>query len=115
MAMISKPVKTPRKGQFQKGHDKNRNMGGNKNAALQSYQVRFNNALAEKMPPEEFAAIVADEVRRHRPGAREFAGKHLVGEPAQKHEFTGQDGGPIQAIVKFIMPRPGDEVACPKK
>lgn len=87
--MSSKAGKKPRKpGTFQEGWDQRRNTAGNCNHALQSYEVRFNNALAEKLPAEEFAGIVAEEVRRHRPGAREFAGKHLIGEPTQKHDVN---------------------------
>jgi hypothetical protein len=89
MKKISKPGKRPNPGWFKKGPDPKRNMGGNLNAALQSYEVRMKNSAAEKLPPEEFAEILADDVRHHRPGAREFWGKYIIGEPAQKHEVSG--------------------------
>ena len=73
----SKPGVSPKPGTFKKGKDDRRNMAGNLNAALQSYEVRFRNALALGLPPEEFAQMVADDVRHRRPGAREFAGKAL--------------------------------------
>ncbi len=88
----SEPVKTPRKGQFKKGHDPHRNMAGNKNAARQSYTVRFNNALAEGLSPEEFAAICIEDVRRHRPGAKEFYADRLMGKISQPLEHSGDIG-----------------------
>jgi hypothetical protein len=75
--IYSKPVKKPRGKAFAKGNDARRNMAGNLNAELQSYEIRFHNALAQKLSPDEFAQIVADDVRHRRPGAREFAGKAL--------------------------------------
>jgi hypothetical protein len=70
-------------GTFRKGDDPRRNKGGVHNAALQSYEIRFKNALAEKLPPEELADIVIEEVRRHRPGAREFYADRLLGKVVQ--------------------------------
>ncbi len=87
----SKPVHPVPKGlkPFKPGPDRRRNMGGNLNAALQSYEVRLKNAAANKLLPEDFALILAEEVRHHLKGAREFWGKYIIGEPTQKHEHSG--------------------------
>lgn len=109
---ISKPDGTPKrkapKSAFKPGPDPRRNTGGNLNAEAQSYEIRFRNALAEKLPPEEFADIVVEDVRRHRPGAREFYAKYLVGEPVQKHAVD--HSGEVKLPVVFVMPRPGAKV-----
>lgn len=90
-------------GTFKKGPDPRRNMGGNLNAEAQSYEIRFRNALAMKIEPDEFASVVAEEVRRHRPGAREFYAKWLMGEGKDKVEHSGE------VSVQFIMPRPAEK------
>jgi hypothetical protein len=64
---------------FKKGHDARRNTGGVNNRALQSYTVLFKNALAEGLPPKEFAEIVIKSVRRNQPGAREFYADRVMG------------------------------------
>ena len=103
-----KPVNKPRGKPFQGGKDARRNMGGNLNAAAQSYEIRFRNALASNLKPDEFALIVIEEVRRHRPGAREFYADRLMGKVMQT--VGGQGGGPIQAkmIVEVIHTREPD-------
>jgi hypothetical protein len=78
-------------------------MGGNLNAALQSYELTMRNAAPDKLGPEEFIEIVADEVRHHRPGAREFWGKYIVGEPVAKHELNLKTAEPL--IIKVIFVR----------
>jgi hypothetical protein len=85
----SKPVKSPRKGQFQKGEDPRRNMAGNLNAELQSYEINFRNALAKGITPGDLAAISIEDVRRHRPGSKEFVAKWLMNEGKEKTEFSG--------------------------
>lgn len=72
----------PNKGSFKKG-DPRCNRNGNLNAAAQSYEIRFRNALASGLDPEEYAAIVIEEVRRHRPGAKEFYADRLMGKVSQ--------------------------------
>lgn len=79
----SKPGKSPKPGTFQKGDDPRRNVAGNLNKAAQSYEIRFRNALASKLKPETFAAIVVEEVKRHRPGAKEFYADRLMGKVTQ--------------------------------
>ena len=67
-------------------------MGGNLNAAAQSYEIRFRNALADNLDPVEFAEIVIEEVRRHRPGAREFYADRVMGKVKDKVEHSGDVG-----------------------
>jgi hypothetical protein len=99
-----KAVKKQRGKPFAKGPDSRRNSaGGNRNHEAQSYTIRFANALAKKLDPEEFADIVIDEVRHHRPGAREFYADRLMGKISQPLEHSGPDGGPMV----MIMSRPG--------
>jgi len=99
-----KPAKAPRgKGRpFQKGEDPRRNTAGNLNAAAQSYEIRFRNAMAEKLAPEEFADIVIDEVRRHRPGAREFYADRVMGKVKDKVEHSGEIKGDGKFIVEVV-------------
>lgn len=92
-----KPVNKPRGKPFQDGPDERRNMGGNLNAAAQSYEIRLRNALAEKLDPEEFAAIIIEEVRRHRPGAREFYADRLMGKVSQPTDHSGE----IKHVLSF--------------
>jgi len=84
---VSKPDGSPKRkaprSAFKPGEDSRRNKGGNLNAAAQSYQIRFHNALASGLPPTEFATLVIEDVRRHRPGAREFYADRLLGKVTQ--------------------------------
>jgi len=96
----SKPVRRGKGKPFVKGPDPRRNLAGNLNAEAQSYEINFRNALADGLSPREFAQIVAEGVRRNRPGYKELAAKYLIGEPAQKHDFN------VRGQVAFIMPRP---------
>jgi hypothetical protein len=85
---------------FVKG-DPRINHGGNLNHAAQSYEIRFRNALAEGLPPAEFAAIVIEDVRRHRPGAREFYADRLLGKVSQPVQGNMTvDGKLIIEVVK---------------
>lgn len=103
-----KPAKSPRgKGRpFQKGEDRRRNMGGNLNAAAQSYEIRFRNALAEKLAPEEFAEIVIQEVRKHRPGAREFYADRLMGKVKDRLEHSGEVKTDNKLTVEIVHVKP---------
>ena len=84
-----KPGKSPNAGSFKKG-DPRINKAGNLNAAAQSYEIRFRNALANGLAPEEFAGIVIEDVRKHRPGAREFYADRLMGKVAQPVGLSGE-------------------------
>lgn len=103
----SKPVKRPRGKPFCNGPDERRNKGGNLNAELQSYEVRMRNAAPGKLGPEEFIGIIADEVRHHRPGAREFWGKYIVGEPVQQHDVNVK--GVPALTVKVVFVKDGEK------
>jgi hypothetical protein len=89
MSVRSSAAKKPRgKGvPFGKG-DSRINRKGPLKAELQGYEIRMRNAAPSKLDADEFIGIVADEVRHHRPGAREFWGKYIVGEPAAKHDVN---------------------------
>ena len=91
------PGKSPKPGTFQKGDDPRRNKGGNLNAAAQSYEIRFRNALASNLTPEEFARLVIEEVRRHRPGAKEFYADRLMGKSPQPLAHSGE----VSHTLKF--------------
>ena len=80
-------------------------MGGNLNAEAQSYEINWRNALAKNIPPQEFAAIVAEGVRRNRPGYKELAAKYLLGEPTQKIEHSGEVGGKVVVEVVHVNPK----------
>ena len=99
----NRPKGKPRGKPFTGKDDPRSNGGGNLNAAAQSYGIQFRNALANGLPPREFAAIVIEDVKRHRPGAKEFYADRLLGKVSQPVsgdlKFSGQ--------VLFIMPRPG--------
>lgn len=99
----SSAVKKPRgKGvRFVKG-DLRINRKGPLKAELQGYEIRMRNAAPSKLGPEEFIGIVADEVRHHRPGSREFWGKYIVGEPAAKHELELKTRDPLLIKVVFV-------------
>jgi len=99
----SKPVNTANLKPFKKGFDPRRNKGGNLNAAAQSYEIRFRNALATGLAPEEFAAVVIDEVQRHRPGAREFYADRLMGKISQPVSGNMTMDGKL--VVEFVETR----------
>jgi hypothetical protein len=95
-----KPAKRPRGKPFAKGNDPRRNMNGNLNAEAQSYEIRFRNALAEGLSPKEFAGIVIEDVRRHRPGAKEFYADRLMGKATQP--ISGSLGLDMEIKAKQI-------------
>jgi hypothetical protein len=91
----SKSVNRPRGKPFVKGDPRINH--GNKNHAAQSYEILFRNALATGLPPEEFASIVIEDVRRHRPGAKEFYADRLMG------KVTQPVGGNVTIDGKLIV------------
>lgn len=97
----SKPVKATNLKPFKKGFDPRRNRGGNLNAEAQSYEIRFRNALAGELSPEDFATIVIEDVRRHRPGAKEFYADRLMGKVTQPvNGNLKYDGKLIIEVIK---------------
>jgi len=100
----NRPKGKPRGKPFTGKDDPRSNRGGNLNAAAQSYEIRFRNALASGLPPAEFAAIVVESVKRNRPGAREFYADRLLGKVTQ----------PIEAeqniVYRVIYEKPKDKV-----
>lgn len=81
-AAAKRPRGRPRGKPFIK-NDPRSNKAGSHNAALQSYTINFLNALASKIKPEELADLTVEDVRRHRPGAREFVADRLMGKVTQ--------------------------------
>jgi len=92
----------PRGKPFASGTDPRRRTGKPRREARerQSYTIRFKNALANGLEPDEFAEIVIQEVRHHKPGAKEFFAVRLMGNITQPVDTT------IAGTVIFQMPRP---------
>lgn len=103
----NKAVKTPRKGQFQKGEDPRRNKAGVHNAERQSYTILFENAMAKGLSPEEFAELCIYDVRRHRPGAKEFFADRVMGKVTQP--LSGDFDIGLKAKDIFAVMRKADE------
>jgi hypothetical protein len=96
----NKPAKRGPGKPFVKG-DPRINHGGNLNRAAQTYEILFRNALAQKLTPQEFAAIVIEDVRRHRPGAKEFYADRLMGKVTQPvNGKVSVDGKLIVEVIK---------------
>ena len=73
---------------FKKGDDPRRNKG-NKNAGAQAFAIKFRNALAEKISPDEVADILIAEVKKKRPWAIQEYLDRLMGKSAQPIEHSG--------------------------
>jgi hypothetical protein len=99
----SKRVNTANLRPFKKGFDPRRNKGGNLNAEAQAYEIRFRNALAKGLAPKDFADIVIEDVRRHRPGAKEFYADRLMGRVTQPVSGNMTMDGKL--IVEFVETR----------
>lgn len=104
-------VKKPRgKGKpFLPGPDSRRHVHGPKNVLAVVYPIEAVNEMAKLMPPKEWAKIIVEGVRRNRPGYKELFAKYVLGEPPQRHEHSGANGGPINSQVTFLMPRPNGD------
>jgi hypothetical protein len=84
--MRSASVKKPRGKPFPPGPDERRHVHGSKNVAAVQYPIEAVNELALLIPPKEWAAIIADGVRKNRPGYKELFAKYVLGEPPQRVE-----------------------------
>ena len=103
-----KPVNMPRGKPFVKGADSRRNRGGNLNAEAQSYEIRFRNALAKGLAPEEFADLVIKDVKSRRPGAKEFYADRLMGRVTQPISGPPSTDGALTIRVVQVKDQNGN-------
>jgi hypothetical protein len=75
---------------FKNGDDPRRGKNGRVCAERASWAVKFNNAMAQKITPDDVAEILIKEVRRGRPWAIELYLDRVIGKASQPIEHTGE-------------------------
>jgi hypothetical protein len=104
----SKPAEKRHGGRpFQKGSDSRRNSRGNLNKEAQSWEIRFRNALARKLPPEKAADVLITAYKRGHGWAADEVNSRLMGKVTQPiaADMT------VKGQVVFVMSRPKDKTA----
>lgn len=97
----SSTVKTENLKPFKKGKDERRNPTGALSREAAAFSMKFRNALAKKMSPEDVADILINEVKKKKPWAIQEFLDRLMGKSTQPIEHSGNVGIPV-----FKMPRP---------
>ncbi len=82
--------KRPRGKPFVKGDPRIHN-GSNLNQEALKAPMKFRNALVKMLPPDEFAQIIMEGIKRNRPGYKEFYGKYILGEPTQEYKIVQEE------------------------
>ena len=83
-------------GRFVNGHPGNPNAKGRPKKAREE---RYYEIAMSTVTYDDWKAIVKKAAQQAKKGdnmARKWLGDYLVGPPAQRHELSGPDGGPIE-------------------
>lgn len=81
-------VKTANLKPFKKGSDSRRNPTGALCKEAAAFSMKFRNALAKKITPDELADIIIDAANRRRPWAIDIILERLIGKVTQP--ITGE-------------------------
>jgi len=91
-------VTDPVTGKFVKGNK----AGGRKTRPVeQRYLERFKKCVSVD-DIDEIIKVAVKGAKRGDPQDRKFIFDYLVGQPIQRVENTGENGGPLELIVKYV-------------
>jgi len=87
------------KGRFKKGE-----YSGGPGRPRREREVEYYRILETSVGVDDWKDIVAKAVKQAKSGdavARKWLSDYLMGQPIQKHEHSGEDGGPITLNVVY--------------